>query len=416
MPAFSIRRLAAGATLAAAGIVGACSDGPSGPALDRAAIVEPAAGTSQTAAVSAAVENAPAVVVRNGSNVPMAGVSVRFEIVRGGGSVDHGLTTTNADGVASSGSWTLGASPGINELRAVVGSLEPVVFTATAYAPAPAPTTSAGAYDVDVRFVGNPTSRQRLAVTRAVARWRSVITGDLPTVPIRAAAGSCFEAQPALDQDVDDLVLFVDFTPIDGAGDVLGEAGPCYVRTSSGLPVVGYLKLDADDLRQMEQYGTIDDVVLHEIGHVLGIGTLWESAGVLTGAGTADPYFTGGSAVAAFRTLGGTAAGVPVENTGSEGTRDGHWRESVFGNELMTGYIGGSPNPLSALTIGSLQDIGYGATYAAASGYALGGRSSRATAPVDLRGREHLRTPRYEVDDAGNVRPWGNEMRSGPRK
>jgi glutamine synthetase len=29
------------------------------------------------------------------------------------------------------------------------------------------------------------------------------------------------------------------------------------------------------------------------------------------------------------------AAGVPVENSGGPGTRDGHWRESVFSNELM---------------------------------------------------------------------------------
>lgn len=26
---------------------------------------------------------------------------------------------------------------------------------------------------------------------------------------------------------------------------------------------------------------------------------------------------------------------VPVANTGGPGTRDGHWRESVFGNELL---------------------------------------------------------------------------------
>jgi hypothetical protein len=29
---------------------------------------------------------------------------------------------------------------------------------------------------------------------------------------------------------------------------------------------------------------------------------------------------------------------VPVENSGGSGTRDAHWRESEFGNEVMTGY------------------------------------------------------------------------------
>jgi hypothetical protein len=51
---------------------------------------------------------------------------------------------------------------------------------------------------------------------------------------------------------------------------------------------------------------------------------------------------------------------VPVENTGGAGTRDGHWRESVFGSELMTGfYDSGVANPLSAVSAASLRDLGY---------------------------------------------------------
>ncbi len=38
----------------------------------------------------------------------------------------------------------------------------------------------------------------------------------------------------------------------------------------------------------------------------------------------------------------------------------------MFGNELMTGYIGGSTNPLSAITVGPLADIGYGVDLGAA--------------------------------------------------
>src|SRR4051794_6205534 len=49
---------------------------------------------------------------------------------------------------------------------------------------------------------------------------------------------------------------------------------------------------------------------------------------------------------------------VPVENTGGPGTRDSHWREAVFGNELMTGFVGPAGNPLSRTTVGSLQDLG----------------------------------------------------------
>ena len=50
---------------------------------------------------------------------------------------------------------------------------------------------------------------------------------------------------------------------------------------------------------------------------------------------------------------------VPVENRGGGGTRDSHWRETVFQQELMTGWVGEKPNPMSRLTIASLKDIGY---------------------------------------------------------
>src|SRR5262249_40984226 len=64
--------------------------------------------------------------------------------------------------------------------------------------------------------------------------------------------------------------------------------------------------------------------------------------------------------MAEFGKLKGTSpAAVPVENTGGAGTRDSHWRESVFVNELMTGFVGNAGNPLSRLTAASLQDVGY---------------------------------------------------------
>jgi hypothetical protein len=256
---------------------------------------------------------------------------------------------------------------------------------------------------VTVRYSGSATARQQQAVANAIARWQSVITADLASIPVNAAANACFEGQPAINETVDDLLLFVSFDSIDGVNRILGQAGPCFVRSDNSLPVIGHLKLDAADLGAMERAGTIDDVVLHEIGHVLGIGTLWGMKGLISGAGGTDPYFTGTHALSAYRTLGGGAAGAPIENTGGQGTRDGHWRESVFGNELMTGYIGGIPNPLSTLTIASLQDLGYGAAPGAANGYTMGGTSGGVSAPVDLRERELMTGPKYRIDRDGRI-------------
>ena len=106
---------------------------------------------------------------------------------------------------------------------------------------------------------------------------------------------------------------------------------------------------------------------LHEIGHVLGFGTLWERFGHLQdpSAGAVRPpdtHFSGELAIAAFNRSGGAsyrAAKVPVENNPARyrGAEDLHWRESVFGDELMTGAVRGvrgTFEPLSSVTVASV--------------------------------------------------------------
>lgn len=392
--------------LAAALWASACSDsgttGVTG-ALDAspASIQATAGAASQSAPAGTAVSVAPAVVVRDGSGQAIAGVTVRFNVTAGGGSVANAVTTTDAQGVATAGKWTLGTAAGANAVEATVTKLSPLQFTATATSAAlvPAPPVSNSAYAINVRYIGSASARQQQAVSKAVARWQSVITRDLSDIPLNAPANTCFDGQPSINERVDDIMLYVEFVDIDGAGKILGEAGPCYVRSDSNLPILGHLKLDAADLRMMEQNGTIDDVVLHEIGHVLGIGTLWTDKNLLQGKGTDDPTFLGANAVSAYRTMGGLLATVPVENSGGEGTRDGHWRESIFGTELMTGWVGGSSNPLSALTIASLTDLGYGANSGAASSYSLATRS--AGVQIKVAGAEVMKRPKWKVDKIG---------------
>jgi len=92
---------------------------------------------------------------------------------------------------------------------------------------------------------------------------------------------------------------------------------------------------------------------------------------LLTGAGTNDPKFTGTQALAAYNSIfGGAATSVPVDDTEIEGTADSHWRESVLGNELMTGFLGpGTTNPLSVITLASMADLGYSVNLALADPY-----------------------------------------------
>ncbi|MEM9648443.1 MAG: leishmanolysin-related zinc metalloendopeptidase, partial [Bacteroidota bacterium] len=62
---------------------------------------------------------------------------------------------------------------------------------------------------------------------------------------------------------------------------------------------------------------------------------------------------------------------IPVANTGGSGTRDGHWREQVFDNELMTGFIDSGINLLSRMSVAAFEDMGYEVNYGAADVYTL---------------------------------------------
>ncbi len=158
---------------------------------------------------------------------------------------------------------------------------------------------------------------------------------------------------------VDNVLIFGRASLIDGDGGVLGQAGPTHIRDSSLLPIAGSMRFDSADLARMADEGRLGDVIAHEMYHVLGVGTLWRLMGLMTGAGTDDPVFIGPHCREEYLAWSGNDGDVPIENTGPLGTRDSHWRESVFNNELMTGWIDRGFNPTSRITVAALRDMGY---------------------------------------------------------
>lgn len=94
------------------------------------------AGDGQQADPGQAVAVRPAVIVKDAGARPVAGVAVSFAVDSGSGSVAGTSATTGADGIATSGVWTLGTS-GPNVLIATVVGLPPVRFHATALGPPP---------------------------------------------------------------------------------------------------------------------------------------------------------------------------------------------------------------------------------------------------------------------------------------
>ncbi len=239
--------------------------------------------------------------------------------------------------------------------------------------------TISSQYNIDIRILGGLTPSQQDAFAIAAKRWSSIIIGDVPDATLPNG------------ELIDDIKIDARGAFIDGVGGILGQAGPTWIRNGSFLPIAGVMTFDRDDLQKLEDDGLLLAVILHEMAHVIGFGVIWSDLRLLQGKGSIDPTFTGGKAMQEFgQLLGiGSPKAVPVANTGGPGTRDAHWREAVFGNELMTGFINQGVNPLSRLTIASLADLGYEVNLDAADDYSLPSARMMAMMGVGVESGDH---------------------------
>jgi hypothetical protein len=248
--------------------------------------------------------------------------------------------------------------------------------------PAPEePAPGSPSFSIELEFVGSGfTSAYRQAFQQAAARWSSVIRSDLPDMNVRKPAGACGRGEPAFEGVIDDLLIHVMLEAMPAG--ILGSAGPCGVR-SDGMPYYGTIKLNSNEISRLSS-GALTATILHEMGHILGIGTLWDRQGLLDYVGNCNstarfsrqPTFTGSAANSEYALLRNAPAvsGVPVEGDAyGPGTRCGHWREAEFGHELMTGILTSLNGqvPLSRMTIASLRDLGYAVDMSQADPYSI---------------------------------------------
>jgi hypothetical protein len=237
--------------------------------------------------------------------------------------------------------------------------------------PEPYETTTDAPFSITVRFADGMGDAHANAFKQAADRWTRVISGGLSPVTVDG-------------EIIEGLLILVEVANLDGTGGDLAEAHPTHFRPleaplGPGLPAKGEMLFDRADLDRLAQNGLLVDVITHEMGHVIGFGTnAW--LGFVQEAQGGDARFHGRSAMREYATLlgSGVAEPVPVD-------AGAHWRESIMGNELMTGAIFGAGNPLSALTVSSLEDLGYEVDYRGAEAYALPSSPRAATTTATRR-------------------------------
>jgi hypothetical protein len=354
-----------------------------------------------------------------GNGVPS--VVVSFVVTGGGGSISPGSVMTDAAGNATGAIWHLGKSA-TDQSALVSAGGHFITMTATV----------ATDFHVTVRFFGPAPSEAAVAAFHeAAARIRATIVGDLPDVNIPATRNTgidisfCGVNGVIVNEVIDDVLVYASIAPNDGVGNILASASVCVIRSQSRLTSIGVIKFDAADIDALISTNRLSSVVLHEMLHVVGFGTIWTDTrrpgGVLlSGGGTDNPRYTGSFGISACSMAGGTGAcggGVAVEGLPfTAGTADSHWRESIFDNEVMTGFVEpqGIPMPFSAITIQSLADAGYTVNLLAgeqylvpfSAGMSTPGSQSRSI-PTDTSPWEIVGQPVLELGPAGLLRYIG---------
>jgi len=216
-------------------------------------------------------------------------------------------------------------------------------------------------FSIDLVFLGDLTELEQELWHRVAKRWEAAIRSELPDYEFSEAwFGECggHSIEIPAGEKIDDLRIYVAMPDeiISGRQKVLGTGSPRLLRSSS-FPIIGCVEM----LKNLYEPWSIG---LHEVGHVLGIGTIWHSSGMLRDL-NADTHFAGPKAIAAFNQADRTnyqGAKVPTEPDGV------HWRTEIL-NELMAHATGS--DELSAITLQALSDLGYSVDLSVADPYVI---------------------------------------------
>ena len=256
----------------------------------------------------------------------------------------------------------VGQAPGVAHVMGKIGNATTSVAI-TVVSPSPFELTVFPDSDV-------PLTLQR-AASRAIARWRRVIRSNVgPSVDVRSTDDLCGALPAGSTVPIAGIRIRLRLVPNLG---VPAAGGPCVVRTETGLALTGLVSFNTTNPFINDQ-AYADRTMIHEIGHVLGIGTWWFTPigrKYYPDTALSDPYFNGPSAVAGVIAVGGAGylgRKVPVEVPGGTAAPGSHWRGSVVGPTLEVMQAG---SKVSQFTVNALADMGWSVDSSSADIYAL---------------------------------------------
>lgn len=223
--------------------------------------------------------------------------------------------------------------------------------------PTSSPVVLLGGIDIQLVFLEGVTSKIAKVVTRSRARWSKAIKKTNGAFPINVSGVNvCNGAYkfpvdfPAIAPNT--IVVMVKVKKLDNIGGTLAQAGPCILESRSLTPKVGMVEIDSSDVAWLLRFGRLEQVVTHEMGHVFGLGTLWQPFNLVRRRNSNYMGKVGNMESEAS----GFSSPAKVDQLQEFG---GHWQEETYGDELMTSFLSGTDQPLSRMTLGSLQDMGY---------------------------------------------------------
>jgi hypothetical protein len=223
-------------------------------------------------------------------------------------------------------------------------------------------------FSISVNFLASASALNQTlknAVVQAAQFWESVISAS----PTNAAYNLAIDVGGTVQAWAN------------GAG-TLASAGPSGISYDSAgfwkLPTKGTANINTNTEAIAALTSTVDyfkSVMIHEFGHILGLGTYWGAkpgkalVDTTTGVYRANTY-----AGSVYGELKGTfvQTAIPVTTGVGPGSDYAHWREDVFQTEIMTHLANqGKKMPVSQLTIAALRDLGWSVNYGAAEVYKL---------------------------------------------